>query len=90
MPGRTRPIEKFAEAVAKCSAEVIFFRMKSLLAISLNVAELRVWTMYSAGLQWGSQGQMPDRVFEAQGLLHCMLPEELAGRLYLTCLLRLL
>ena len=22
MPGRTRPIEKFAEAVAKCSAEV--------------------------------------------------------------------
>ena len=25
MPGRTRPIEKFAEAVAKCSAEVSTF-----------------------------------------------------------------
>ena len=25
MPGRTRPIEKFAEAVAKCSAEVSLY-----------------------------------------------------------------
>jgi hypothetical protein len=25
MPGRTRPIEKFAEAVAKCSAEVMHY-----------------------------------------------------------------
>ena len=36
MPGRTRPIEKFARAVAKCSAEVNNLRMQSLPSILLK------------------------------------------------------
>lgn len=41
MPGKTRPIEKFAEAVAKCSAEVNNLRMQS----TVHIAE--VWPLSS-------------------------------------------
>ena len=42
MPGRTRPIEKFAEAVTKCSAEVNASHEPAPLGQLLNCNRLRL------------------------------------------------
>lgn len=71
---RTRPIQKFAAAASKCSAEV---RLQATATVpfcstSLTIETGRgIWKMHRCRLQRSAQGQMRRRVYEAQGLLHC-------------------
>ncbi len=50
MPGRTRPVEKLAEAVAKCAAEVDTPTLGKEQCVDWLVG-LRLWEMYCGGLQ---------------------------------------
>lgn len=71
MSGRTRPIEKFARAVAKCSSEVIDDSFPNLGgSTELNqLVGLSIWQMYSGRLQRCIQEYMPYRIPQAQRLL---------------------
>ena len=40
MPGRTRPIDKFAEALAKCSSEVYVFEVINILREEAHIRRL--------------------------------------------------
>lgn len=68
MPGRTRPIEKFAEATAKCSPEV----RQSLYCtgfISDYHTGRGIWQMHRGKLPERPQGYVRKRVHAAEGLL---------------------
>jgi len=74
MPGRTRPIEKFAAAAAQCSAEVTTPHphnpnVNKYVELTKTHPGLRLRQMHSSGLQRRLQRQMPYRVPETQGLL---------------------
>lgn len=81
MPGRTRPIEKFAEAVAKCSAEVRIPQLKDGYRgrNTYNIQGLGLWKMHCSRLQRDLQEQVLDGIHEAEELLHCMLVSLRAG-----------
>ncbi len=70
MPSRTRPIEKFAQAVAKCSTEVM--QTLYLLGFRLKITGFGLRQMHCGRLQFGPQRQMSNRILEAEGLLPCM------------------
>ena len=71
MPGRIRPIEKFGQAVAKCSPEVneeYNLNPKAYLLTFFDLA-FRLWQMYCSGLQQCTQRQVPHGVSTIEGLL---------------------
>lgn len=69
MPGRTRPIEKFAEAAAKCSPEVDF-------SIPYNIAPTDgqigrcLWQVCGGQLPEYQEGHVCPRIPRSKGLLH--------------------
>ena len=70
MPARTRPIEKFARAVAQCSVEVSSPKHpRRAVSRLIDGTVLRIREMHCRQLQWRSQGYVSERVFEAEGML---------------------
>lgn len=68
MPGRTRPIEKFAEATAKCSPEVgpPLFLTKAIAHLHTGRG---IWQMHCGELSKRTQGHVRKRIHAAERLL---------------------
>lgn len=58
MPGRTRPIEKFAEATAKCSPEVCRITISLSLTTANRCSGRCIWQMHRHELPERSQGHV--------------------------------
>lgn len=71
MPGRTRPIEKFAEATAKCSPEVCFTSFGGIIEITDMALGRCIRQMHRGQLPERPQRHVCQGVHAAEGLLSC-------------------
>jgi hypothetical protein len=56
MPARTRPIEKFAEATAKCSPEVCYHHTPIIISTANPITGRCIWQVHRGKLSKRTQG----------------------------------